>query len=159
MAARVWKGHIIRLLTSELRYADYVCHWEEQNVYREERRSKRQGKTGLEIERATGPLWADVFMARDEYQKLLSRKWERAAFKLSVPLPEKRPYRHDQPDDPSGYWQMHSSEMSWFLSEKGIHHVRGEVRRVQKTERERWFPWLTFAVASAALVIGLINLF
>ncbi len=153
---RIWKQRIIRLLTGELRYASYIRHQVEKEVDREERRLRGQGKTGLELENEIERLFQDVLMVWDDYRELLSKKWVRKAFELSVPIPPRPP--QDAIQNPSGYWTQHILYKSWFLSEKGVHHVRSEVRKVQKSKFDLWFPWLTFGGAIIAIVISLLSL-
>ena len=99
---------------------------------------------------------AEVSFSQDEYQELLSRKWLREASKWSIPIPQ-RPSQHDAFEDAEGYWRSRYGGYPWILTEKGVHHIRSEVRRVQKDQRERWFPWLALLLPSSVAVAALIN--
>lgn len=157
-----WKNRILKLAKGgELGYARHLCEQIEKRLTSEESRLKSDGVSREEMQEATGDLLFDLFEYRDEYERLLSAKWVRNAWKLHVPIPP-QPLNSDVMDDPSGYWRSTHGGAEWILSHKGINYVRREVLKVQKENRDRWFPWLTlvlsFGTALAALIISIINL-
>lgn len=157
-----WKSRFLKLAKGgELGYARHLCEQIEERLTSEENRLKSELASREEIQEATSDLLFDVFECRDEYERLLSVKWVRNAWKLHVPIPL-QPLNSDWMDDPSGYWRLTQGGAEWILSHKGINYVRREVLKVQKENRDRWFPWLTlvlsFGTALAALIISIINL-
>ena len=151
-----WKHPIMRVALGDLRYAFCLCKQAGNAATRKERRLRSCGLTPLEVQNETGPLWAEVFFLQDEYQELLSKKWLREASKWSVPIPQ-RPSQHDASEDAEGYWRSRYGGYPWMLTEKGVHHIRSEVRKVQKDERERWFPWLALLLPLLVALAALIN--
>ena len=150
------KHLLMKLALGDLRYAFCLYKQAGNAATRKERRLKARGLAQLEVYNETGPLWADVSFLQDEYQELLSRKWLREASKWSVPIPQ-RPSQRDALEDAEGYWRSRYGGYPWILTEKGVHHIRSEVRRVQKDERERWFPWLALLLPLSVALAALIN--
>ena len=139
-------------------YALRVCKQAEKDVERKERDMRADGANFFDIHNMRDEFHSELIMYRDDAQEILSKKWIKEAFKFSVPIP-KKPFSRDCREDPTGYWKLHSANGNWILTAKGVHYIRGEVRNVQKTERDRRLSWLQFliptAIALAALIVAL----
>ena len=147
---------VMKAILTDLRYARCLYKQVGNAAVREERRLKARGLTPLEIHNEAGSLWAEVSLLQDEYQEILSRKWLREASKWSVPIPV-RPSERDASEDKEGYWRRCYGRGPWILTEKGVHYIRSEVRKVQKDERERWFPWLALLLPLSVALAALVN--
>lgn len=153
---RKWKRSAMKLaMGGDVNYAYHIFKQADKDYRSEIRRLRNNKLTQQEIIDKTESLNADVSFYYDEYKEIRSRKWQREAIKLSVPLPD-RP-SHPCDDDPSGYWEFVFSVYTWVLTDKGIHYVRREIREVQRTEHERRLRWVTPIIAVLALIISIIS--
>ena len=153
---RKWKRSIMKLARGgDVNYAYYIFKQADKDYRSEMRRLRNNGLTQQEIIDKIGSLEAEVSFCYDEYKEIRSRKWQREAIKLSVPLTN----HPSDPgvDDPSGYWEFVFSIGAWVLTDKGIHYVRREIREVQKTEHERRLRWAMPIIAMLALIVSIIS--
>ena len=156
LQGRKWKNSVRKLVSSDVDFAYHIFKQADKDYRSEIRRLKGSGLTQQEIAECTSPREADVVIYYEEYKEIRSRKWEREAIKLPIPLPN-RPLRYDE-DDPLGYWEFLNSIGTWALTVKGIHHIRREIREVQRNEHEAQIRWITPTIAVLALLVGIFNL-
>lgn len=150
------KRRLLKAIRSELWYARYLCEQMDRRIQNEEHRLK-VARVSIEERRDTiDGLLSELFMYQDEYEELLSAKLMGDAWKLHVPVPPP-PTGLNVIDDPSGYWRSIYGGTKWILSHKGINYVEGEVLKVRRENRDRWFPWLTLVTAIAALIISIFS--
>ena len=153
---RKWKRSIMKFaMGGDVNYAYHIFKQADKDYRSEMRRLRNNGLTQQEIFDETGSLEVEMSFCYDEYKEIRSRKWQREAIKLSVPLPN-HPY-DPYADDPSYYWEFLFSIDTWVLTAKGIHYVRREIREVQRTEHERRLRWVTPIIAVLALIISIIS--
>lgn len=154
------KRRILKAIRSELWYARYLCEQMDRHIQNEEHRLKVARVSSQRRQDTIDHLVGELFILRDEYERLLSAKWVKDAWKLLVPVPPK-PIHRDAIDDPSGYWRPIDGSYEWVLSHRGINYVRREVLKVRRENRDRWFPWVALglpsAIATLALVISIFS--
>ena len=153
---RKWKRSVMKFSMGEVDYAYHIFKQADKNYRREVRRLRNNGLTQQEIKDKASALEADVSFCYAEYKEIRSRKWEREAIKLSVPLPD-RPSCPGVIDDPSGCWEFLSLLGTLVLTNKGIHYIRREIREVQKTEHERQLRWAMPIITVLALIVSIIS--
>lgn len=153
---RKWRNSMRKLVSNDVDFAYYIFKQADKDYRSETRRLKSNGLTQQEIPEHSSPWEGDAVIYFDEYKEIRSRKWQREAIKISVPLPP-HPYGRDV-NDPTGYWEFLGSIGAWVLTAKGIHYIRREIREVQKAEHERWLRWIIPTIAVSALIVGIFNL-
>lgn len=147
----------MRFTLSDLSYSYHGLKQAEKDLHRQENRLRRNGLTRQQIDDCTGPLVTEMFMCLYEYKEIRSRKWQREARKLCVPL-TRHPRQQDAVEDPTDHWEFLHSLGAWAMTDTGIHHIRHEIREVQKSEHERWLRWAMPAIAVLALIVSIISI-
>jgi len=88
-------------------------------------------------------LWhLDQKRRRDSDRKLIAK-----ARRHYVPIPPE--------SDKDGFWKEEDDD-NWFLTEKGISHLRREIRAEKKASRDIWLSWVPL-VSALAILIGAIS--
>jgi len=116
--------------------------WEERQIHK--------AYAGQSEEHEDHEYWDELWHLSQKRRQYSDRKLIAKARRLYVPIPPE--------SDKDGFWEE-EDDGNWFLTEKGVSHLRKEIRAEKKANLESWKTWVAIISGIIVAIGGLIAYF
>ena len=116
--------------------------WEERQIHK--------AYAGQSEEHEDHEYWDELWHLSQKRRQYSDQKLIAKARRLYVPIPPE--------SDKDGFWEQEDDD-NWFLTEKGVSHLRKEIRAEKKANLESWKTWIAIISGIIVAIGGLVAYF